>query len=81
MIGIHLSILLVVEGFQFQNLTVLPIATFIILSDVVQLRVKREEVEVQGVTLNNLNAGPHVADKLTSSRSGRVNTDGDIRFL
>ena len=79
LIGIHLSVLLVVESLQFQDFPILPVATFIILGDVIQFRIETEHVEVQRLTLDILHRCLHVSDKLTRSRSGRMHTDSHHR--
>ena len=39
LIGIHLSVLLIMESLEFQHLTVFPVAALVLLGDVVQLRI------------------------------------------
>ena len=75
LVGIHLTVLLIVESLQFQDLTVLPVATLVVLVDVVQLRIKREHVQVQLPVLDVYHGSIHVADKLTRSRAGRMHSD------
>ena len=75
--GIHLTVLLVVESLQLQHLAILPVATFIILGDVVELGVEREHVEVHRLSLHRLDGCQHVTDKLTRRCAGWVNTDAD----
>ena len=75
LIGIHLSVLLIVERLQLKDFAVLPVTALVLLGDVIQFRIKREHVEVQGLTLNGFNGCIHVADKFSGCRSGRMHSD------
>ena len=81
LIGIHLAILLIVETLQFKDFPVLPVATFIILGDVIQLRVETEHMKIHRGSLNILHCCQHVTNELTSSCSGWMNTDSHNRLF
>ena len=55
------------------------VAALVLLGNVVQLRVEREHVQVQGLSLNGFHSRIHVTDKLTGSGSGRMHPDTDNR--